>query len=1003
MLTIHSDFSRAASTSIRSAPKIAAARALMHTLLIATLFVLTAATAMAQTPAPLALPNLDLRTNGDVYAIARQADGGVVFGGDFKWVNGVGRNNIARLLPDGTLDLNWNPSANNPVRTLAVSADGSVFVGGQFNQIGGQQRRNLAKLSGLGAGLADSQWNPSPNSTVQTLVLNGNGDVFVGGDFATIGGLARSRIAKLADSGNGTVDPVWDPAANAAVSALLVADDGSLYAGGWFTAIGGQTRSRLARLSDAGMGAADPAWNPAPDNAVFALAMDDSGALFAGGQFTQIGGAARNRIAKLSSTGVADVQWNPNLSGGSPIYALAADAKGALFVGGGFTHVSGQPRNYLVKLSASATGTVYPDWNQSLAAQSKFTTQGVRALVPLSSGAIIAGGDFSQIDGDARLGLATFNASGAATTPAMDTERTGQVNALATQPDQGVIVGGNFLSADNQPRRNLLRLGADGNLDVDWNPSANGVVKALALDGNDAVFVGGEFSQVGAQARSFIAKVSGIGSGAVDPLWNPSANYDVSALVTDGNGALFAGGTFFQIGGASRNRIAKLSTNGSGLADPDWKPSPNSPVLALALNPSGALFVGGHFTQIDAVARSRIAKIATSGIGALDPDWNPTADNYVTTLAVGNNNEVFAGGEFTQIGGLARNRIAKVSASGTGLVDALWNPSANSGVTALAVDANGAVFVGGRFNQINGTTRNYLAKLSDQGAGVVDPSWRPTMNSIVNALALGGSTLYAGGQFTLASGQQRFGLAALPTTTPLSNNANLFSLTPSNGGLFPSFSSAQTQYAVTVSNAISAISFTATTVNSGATITLNGAAISSGVASTPSPLTVGTNTFRILVRAEDGVTQREYTVAVLRLSPDAVALSIGIERLASTMDRSGNETRHYRISVANIGQQSANGVALNVPAPTALADVVWACTSPTACTPASGANAVATGFDLGSGQSATIELSGDVTAGAAFVDISARAGTASGGGSNAQSSISESANGIGVMKSGFED
>ena len=59
------------------------------------------------------------------------------------------RNNIARLNTDGTLDTAFDPNANGAVFAIAVQADGKILVGGDFNgpnSIGGQTRNRIARL-----------------------------------------------------------------------------------------------------------------------------------------------------------------------------------------------------------------------------------------------------------------------------------------------------------------------------------------------------------------------------------------------------------------------------------------------------------------------------------------------------------------------------------------------------------------------------------------------------------------------------------------------------------------------------------------------------------------------------------------------------------------------------------------------------------------------------------------------------------------------------------------
>ncbi len=720
------------------------------------LLALTSIAAWAQMPAPQALPNIELLTNGRVNAVVRQPGGGIVFGGDFTKVNGEPRSNIARLHFDGTLDQHWTPSANGIVNALAVGASDAVFVGGVFTSIGGQTRNNIAKLSGSGTGAADPDWNPSANSSVNALAVDASGAVYVGGGFWNIGGQPRSRIAKLSGSGTGAVDADWNPSADSSVRALVVDASGMVYVGGHFWSIGGQSRNYIAKLSGSGTGIADPVWNPSANNTVFALALDAGGMVYAGGYFGSIGGQSRNYIARLSGSaaGAADPVWDP--SANDIVESLALDSSGAVYVGGGFSSIGGQLRSRIAKLSGSGTGAADPAWNPS-------ANTLVTSLVVDDSGTVYAGGLFTRVGDEAHTGLVRLNANGVPDEPRVELHRPGVVRALARQPDGGLIVGGDFSHADDVIRSNALRVQPDGTLDQYWNPSANSTVTALAVDASGAVYAGGVFTSIGGQSRNRISKLSGSGTGAADPTWNPSANSTVSALAVDITGAIYVGGWFTSIGGQSRNRIAKLSGSGTGAADPTWNPSADSYIGALAVGASGAVYVVGGFTSIGGQSRNYIAKLSGSGTGAADPIWSPLPNNPVYALAVDASGSVYAGGPFTSIGGQSRNRIAKLSGGGTGVADPAWNPSADGTVDSLAVGASGTVYVGGIFTSIGNQSRQFIAKLSGNGTGEADPTWNPGTNSTVYALAVDdwSETIYAGGHFTTVGSQPRGGLAAI--------------------------------------------------------------------------------------------------------------------------------------------------------------------------------------------------------------------------------------------------
>lgn len=87
-----------------------------------------------------------LVVNGPVAASVADGAGGFYIGGAFTQVGGVGRNRIAHVLPDGTLDAAFDPNANAAVNALAVSG-GVLYAGGEFESIGGQPRQGLAAFS----------------------------------------------------------------------------------------------------------------------------------------------------------------------------------------------------------------------------------------------------------------------------------------------------------------------------------------------------------------------------------------------------------------------------------------------------------------------------------------------------------------------------------------------------------------------------------------------------------------------------------------------------------------------------------------------------------------------------------------------------------------------------------------------------------------------------------------------------------------------------------------
>lgn len=109
---------------------------------------------------------------------------------------------------------------------------------------------------------------------------------------------------------------------------------------------------------------------------------------------------------------------------------------------------------------------------------------------------------------------------------------------------------------------------------------------------------------------------------------------------------------------------------------------------------------------------------------------------------------------------------------------------------------------------------------------------------------------------------------SLNGTGSLSTNANLISLVPDTGSLSPAFNSNTTSYTLTVPTNVTSITFTPTTQASAATVQINAVPVTSGAASGPINLSMGSNLITTQVTAQDGTTTKTYTVTVTRQAPE---------------------------------------------------------------------------------------------------------------------------------------
>jgi hypothetical protein len=178
--------------------------------------------------------------------------------------------------------------------------------------------------------------------------------------------------------------------------------------------------------------------------------------------------------------------------------------------------------------------------------------------------------------------------------------------------------------------------------------------------------------------------------------------------------------------------------------------------------------------MLAAVATPGLVLVPTRALSASSAGLKTGA--YVTdgtVLAVATYKDVtYIGGHFTHVGPVggpmkARKHIAALNASTGKLIS--WNPTAEGSVFAIAVSGT-TVYAGGYFDYIGGQYRNYIAALNGYTGAAT--SWDPHANTYVYSLAVSGNTVYAGGQFTTVGGQARNHIAAINATTGAATSWN---------------------------------------------------------------------------------------------------------------------------------------------------------------------------------------------------------------------------------------
>ncbi|HEV2886147.1 MAG TPA: LamG domain-containing protein, partial [Jatrophihabitans sp.] len=385
-----------------------------------------------------------------------------------------------------------------------------------------------AALQGTVPGNAASSWQT--NGAVSAIAA-ANGVVYLGGDFTSVrppgtaagsGEVARNHLAAF-DASTGALITSFNHNVNAAVKVLSISADGqTLYAGGDFTSIDGTTRNRIAAFT-ASSGALT-SFNPNANGRVAGIAATAS-TIYVAGEFSTIGGRTERRVAALNpSTGAALAGFTTTPD--NVVYQIALTPAGdKLYLAGAFLSVNGDTSYHAVAAVDTATGANLP-----LPAASVIPPKTDSCIVEAKSVKTDAAGAYFGVEGTGGGcfdgTFAVNNADGSLRWQSMCLGAT-----QAVQPIGDILYTGSHshdcsadqaVDPDSFPEigwskglsRHLLSRTISGGLLASWYANTNGGPngaglgpRVMATDGSQ-LFVGGEFTTVNGLSQQGFARFS---------------------------------------------------------------------------------------------------------------------------------------------------------------------------------------------------------------------------------------------------------------------------------------------------------------------------------------------------------------------------------------------------------------------------------------------------------------------------------------------------------------
>jgi uncharacterized delta-60 repeat protein/uncharacterized repeat protein (TIGR02543 family) len=233
-----------------------------------------------------------------IFATALQSDGKILITGNFTNYNGEAIYGICRLNTNGTRDTSFDvgPGINwaSWGRSLSVQTNGQIMLTGWFTSYNDQNCNRMALINPDGS--VDTNFNPFFSlaaSAVYDSVELSNGEYIVVGDTET--NTFTQKVAELEP--DGAFDTNFLGSDDDKTESVRLQHNGQILIGGYFSEVDGVPLTSIARLNPDG--AVDTNFSAALDNFVWTIDVQTDGNILIGGGFTTVDGVSRNSVARL--------------------------------------------------------------------------------------------------------------------------------------------------------------------------------------------------------------------------------------------------------------------------------------------------------------------------------------------------------------------------------------------------------------------------------------------------------------------------------------------------------------------------------------------------------------------------------------------------------------------------------------------------------------------------------------------------------------------------------
>jgi uncharacterized delta-60 repeat protein len=652
--------------------------------------------------------------NAIVNTIQIQSDGKILVGGEFTEYDGIPSNYIIRLNSDGSIDNTFDigDGFDGTVRTISIQSDGKILVGGGFATYNGTPSNYIIRLNSDGSIDNTFDIGEGFDNTVNTIQIQSDGKILIGGVFSSYDGIPANRIIRL--NSDGSIDDTFviGEGFDNWVYTIQIQIDGKILVGGIFTSYDNTNAFYIVRLNSDGSIDDTFVIGGGFNGGVRTIEIQSDSKILVGGDFTEYDGTPSNYFIRLNSDGSIDNTFVIGTGFDNWVYTIQIQIDGKILVGGNFSSYDGILSKFIIRLNSD--GSI----DNTFVVGTGFNNTVLTMLIK-DNGTLLIGGGFSSYKQTTINKIIRLNTSGLYDGSLFyNVGFDNEVFTIALQSDGKILVGGGFTSYDGTFSNNIIRLNSDGSIDNTFviGGGFNGQVNTIQIQSDGKILIGGGFSEYDTAPSSGIIRLNSDGSVDNTFVVGDGFNNVVYTIEIQSDGKILVGGNFLNYDGTSSNNIIRLNSDGSIDNTFVIGGGFDGAVNTIVLQSDEKILVGGDFSNYDSITSKKIIRLNSDG--SIDNTFviGSGFSDSVRTIAVQSNGKILIGGSFTDYDSIPANYIIRLNSDGSVDNTFVNNAGFSNQVFTIQIQSDGKILVGGSFGTYDETPSNYFIRLNSDGS-----------------------------------------------------------------------------------------------------------------------------------------------------------------------------------------------------------------------------------------------------------------------------------------------